>query len=376
MKPMTVISALIGAAIMTTLFSGCLPYSTGATEVGVRTIKWSPFGNKGVQQEITPPGQTVFLPLFITDWNTFDTRLEKLEMTAVVGKGDRPGNDELMFKTVDGNDIGLDLTVQYRVVPEKAPMILQTVARDDDELKEHIMRGVARSKPRDIFGVLRTEDFYISENRLAKAEEVKKTLNEILGPYGIEVDRINLGNYKFNPEYEKAIEDKKVADQDAERTKSETAAKSAEFETAVETAKADVAKMREKADGEYRRAVIEADAQFAQQQRIAEAIIAEGTAEAQGMMKMNEALSGAGGGAMVKLKMAEALTGKRIVMVPMGDGGLDVRTTDINALLKTYGIQALAAPKPKEPEPKEAPPAPIPAPVPTPAAKPEGGKKR
>lgn len=375
MKPMTVLSALIGAAMTAALLSGCLPYSTGATEVGVRTIKWSPFGNKGVQREITPPGQTVFLPLFITDWNTFDTRLEKLEMTAVVGKGDRPGNDELLFKTVDGNDIGLDLTVQYRVVPEKAPMILQTVARDDEELKEHIMRGVARSKPRDIFGVLRTEDFYISENRLAKAEEVKKTLNEILGPYGIEVDRINLGNYKFNPEYEKAIEDKKVADQDAERTKSETAAKSAEFETAVETAKADVAKMREKADGEYRRAVIEADAQFAQQQRIAEAIIAEGTAEAQGMMKMNEALSGAGGEALVKLKMAEALTGKRIVMVPMGDGGLDVRTTDINALLKTYGIQALAAPKPKEPESKEAPPAPA-LPAPAPDEKANAGKKR
>ncbi len=344
MKP---ISALFGALLTTSLLSGCMPYSTGSTEVGVRTIKWSPFGNKGVQQEITPPGQTVFLPLFITDWNTFDTRLEKLEMTAIMGKGDRPGNDELMFKTVDGNDIGLDLTVQYRVVPEKAPMILQTIARDDEELKEHIMRGIARSKPRDIFGALRTEDFYVSEKRLEKAEEVKKVLNDILSSYGIVIDRINLGNYKFKPEYEKAIEDKKVADQEAEKTKSETAAKFAEFETLVETAKADVAKMREKADGEYRRAVIEADAVFAKQQRIAEAIIAEGTAEAQGMMKMNEALSGSGGEAMVKMKVAEALTGKRIIMIPMGDGGLDLRTTDINALLKTYGIQALAAPKSK-----------------------------
>lgn len=350
MKTITRFTMGVVMALLLASASGCMPYTTGATEVGVRTIKWSPFGAKGVQSEVVPPAQTVFLPLFITDWNTFDTRLEKLEMTATINKGDRGGNDSLLFKTIDGNDIGLDLTVQYRVIPEKAPMILQTVARTDEELKENIMRAISRSKPRDIFGELRTEDFYVSDQRLKKAEEVKKVLNEMLAGYGIEIDRVNLGNYKFNPEYEKAIEEKKVADQEAEKTKSETEAKIAEFETQVEKAKAEVAKMRETADGQYRRAAIEADAYFSQQQRIAEAIVAEGIAEAQGLVKMNEALAGSGGAAMVKLKLAEALAGKRIVMVPMGEGGLDVRTTDVNALLKLYGIQNLTAPKPKEEE--------------------------
>jgi len=60
--------------------------------------------------------------------------------------------------------------------------------------------------------------------------------------------------------------------------------------------------------------------------------------------QMNEALSGAGGENMVKIAIAEALKGKRIMLLPMGGGGLDVRSTDINSLLQLYGIQRVAQP--------------------------------
>ena len=42
------------------------------------------------------------------------------------------------------------------------------------------------------------------------------------------------------------------------------------------------------------------------------------------------------------MKIAEALRGKRIVMLPMGGGGLDVRATDINSLLELYGIKKVS----------------------------------
>jgi len=100
--------------------------------------------------------------------------------------------------------------------------------------------------------------------------------------------------------------------------------------------------VEKEADGEYRRAVVEADAEYEKMRLQAEAIIAEGKAEAEGVLAMNRALAGAGGEAMVKLAIAEALVGKRIVMLPTGGGGLDVRTTDINDLLKLYGIQSLS----------------------------------
>ena len=354
-------------ALITVLgLGGCTPYSTRATEVGVRTIKFSLAGKKGVQQEIYQPGGTYFFVPIINDWQTFDTRLFNLEMTASMQRGDRPGQDDLVFKTVDGNDIGLDVIISYRIDPKKAPMILQNVAKNDEELKENIVRTVARSKPRDIFGGLKTEEFYIAEKRSAKAEEAKIILNEILEPYGVIVERVGTRDYRFNPAYEAAIQDKMVAEQNAAKFRSETKAVQEEYLMKVEEAKGDIAKVKAEADGEFERAKIQVDAYFIQQQRIAQAIEAEGKAEAEGIRKMNEALSGSGGMAMVKMDIAEALKGKRIVLLPIGNNGLDVRTTDVNSLLQLYGVQKLSQQSAQQTAPQATPQsAPQSAPPPT-----------
>lgn len=344
LKTISLLSVLMLTSAMLT---GCImPYKTGSTEVGVRTVKWSLTSKKGVEEKVYQPGTTHFFVPFLTDWNTFDTRLQNLEMTKDLNRGDRRGQDQLRFKTIDGNDIDLDVVISYRINPEAAPMILQDVATNDEELKESIVRTITRSKPRDIFGELTTEDFYVSTKRNLKAEEVQDKLNEILEPYGVIVERVGTRDYSFNAAYQAAIQEKKVADQEVERIKSETRATEAEYRTKVAEAQAEIAKIKAAADGEYERAVISADAYFEQQKLLAEAILAEAKAEATAVKEMNAALAGSGGEAMVKLAIAEALQGKRIVMLPMGgggnDGGLDLRTTDVNALLDLYGIKALA----------------------------------
>ncbi len=333
--------SVLSAAV---LLAGCLPYSTDTTEVGVRTKK--AFG-KGVVAKEYPPGTTnFFIPIF-NDWHTFDTRLQNLEMTHSIDRGHGGERDDLTFKTIDGNDISMDVIVSYHIVPAKAPYILQHVATNDEELRENIVRTIARSKPRDIFGELDTEDFYVADQRSKKAEEAKTRLNEILEPYGVIVERVSTVDYRFNPEYQKAIEDKKVADQQVEKNKSQANAATEEYLKKVEEAKGEVAKMTAEADGEFKRAKIEADAYFTQQERLAEATMAEGKAEAEGIAKMNEALSGTGGEAIVKLEIAEALMNKRIIMLPIGGGGLDVRSTDINSLLQLLGVQSIAQTTPR-----------------------------
>ncbi len=57
---------------------------------------------------------------------------------------------------------------------------------------------------------------------------------------------------------------------------------------------------------------------------------------------MNKALAGSGGEVMVKLKIAEALEGKKIVLLPVSGSGMDIKTTNINQLLQTYGVQQLS----------------------------------
>ncbi len=318
------------------------PHTTGPTEVAVRTVKWTVFGKKGVQDRVYEPGAIYFFPAFLNDWHVFDTKLHNIEMTHDPKRGDKQYRDDLLFKTVDGNDISLDVIVSYRIDPQKAPYILQYVAENNFELKDKVVRTITRSRPRDIFGELKTEEFYVSDKRDEKAEAAKKSLNALLNPYGVIVERVSTKDYRFNPNYQRAIEDKKVAEQVAEQNKSATKAAQEEYLKKLEEAKGEVNKMVAETDGRFLQAKIEADAYYQKQQRIAAAIEAEGIAEAKGITELNKALAGSGGEVMVKLKIAEALEGKRILLLPLSGSGMDIKTTNINQLLQTYGIRSLS----------------------------------
>jgi regulator of protease activity HflC (stomatin/prohibitin superfamily) len=334
----------LAIAILVVLFAVFLfyPHTTGPTEVGVRTVKWSLLGKKGVEDRVYEPGAVYFFPAVLNDWNTFDTKLTNIEMTHDPSRGDKLYRDDLLFKTIDGNDISLDVIVSYRIDPQKAPYILQYVAGSNFELKDKVVRTIARSRPRDVFGELKTEEFYVSDKRDEKAELAKKALNSLLNPYGVIVERVSTKDYRFNPNYQKAIEDKKIAEQVAEQNKSATKAAQEEYLKKIEDAKGEVNKMVAEADGRFKQAQIEADAYYEKQERIAAATEAEGIAEAKGITEMNKALAGSGGEVMVKLKLAEALEGKRILLLPVSGSGMDIKTTNINQLLQTYGVRSLS----------------------------------
>jgi regulator of protease activity HflC (stomatin/prohibitin superfamily) len=334
------ISSILMVAMLSSM--GCVFHSTEGTEVGVRTRKMAFFSPKGVEDRVYAQGATYFFLPFINDWNVFDTKLQNLEMTFSKIRGDRRTQDDLVFKTIDGNDISLDVIIAYRIDANKAPYILQYVARDDTTLRDKIVRTVARSKPRDIFGELKTEAFYVAESRETQAVKAKDALQQILGPMGIIVEKVLTNDYRFNTEYTKAIEDKKVADQQVEKNKSAQHAATEEYKRKLEEAKGEVNKMVADADGQYLKAKIEADVYQEQQQLLAQAIQAEGVAEAKGIQEMNNALAGSGGEAIVKLRIAEALEGKRIMLLPVSEGGMNLKTTDMNRLIETLGIKALS----------------------------------
>lgn len=53
-------------------------------------------------------------------------------------------------------------------------------------------------------------------------------------------------------------------------------------------------------------------------------------------------LEEARGEVMVKLKIAEALQGKNISLLPVSEGGMNLKTTDVNRLIETMGIKAMS----------------------------------
>jgi len=333
--------------------SGCTCHSTGSTEVGVLTRKLAfagLLGKAGVQPEVYAPGATYFFPAFITDWNTFDVSLQNLAMVKDPTRGDRAQEDDLSFKTVDGNDVRVDVTVAWQVEPKQAPYLLNKVGENVEEVKEKLVRPACRSVVRDVLNELRSEEFYVSEKRFAKASEARDRLQAVLGPEGIAVRQVILGEHRFNPDYEHVIRDKKLAEQNSEKVRSETRAAAEQWKSELEKAKGTVFQQLAAASGALDTARLTADAAYIQSQKQAEAIVAERRAHAEAVRKQNEALAGSGGKALVKLRIAEALAGKQLVFLPTGKSGVGVQTLNLNQLLGALsaGGEASSSP-PSEP---------------------------
>ena len=343
---------LLWPLLLSLPLAGCTCHSTHSTEVGVLTRRATLgglLGHPGIQTEVYAPGATYLFPVFLTDWHTFDVSLQNLSMVRDVKKGDRSKEDDLFFKTIDGNDIRVDVTVAWAIDPRRAPYLLNKVGESTDQVKEKLVRPACRSVVRDVLNSLRSEEFYVSEKRFAKAAEARDRLASVLEPEGILVRQVILGEHHFNQEYEKVIRDKKLAEQNSERMHSEARAAGEQMKSELQKAKGSVNQTLAAAQGSLDTARLSADAQLFQNQKQAEALVAEKKAHAQGVRKQNEALAGSGGTALVKLKIAEALTGKDLVFLPGGKSGVGLQTLNLNQLLEALTARQALPPADEKP---------------------------
>src|SRR3954466_15055911 len=112
-------------SLLALVATACTFHNTDSTEIGVLPRKVGILGKAGVQQETYPPGATYTFPAFITDWHVYNVALQNLEMAQQAGKGDGTGRDDIEFKTHDGNDITVDVTVAWRIDTAKTPYMLE-----------------------------------------------------------------------------------------------------------------------------------------------------------------------------------------------------------------------------------------------------------
>ncbi|HEY3359178.1 MAG TPA: SPFH domain-containing protein [Polyangia bacterium] len=341
---------LVWLLLVTLPAAGCAVHSTKETEVGVLVCKIG-LGckGKGVQRQLYPPGSTNMFAPFIRDFYTFDTKVQNLEMVAATTRGDRRSRDDLELKTTDGNDISMDVTVSWTIDPLRAPDLLMNVGSSTQEVKDKLVRPMARTLVRDVLNELDSESVYNSDKRFEKAEKARLILAKALQPYGVLVNQVILHEHRFHPEYEKVIHDRKLAEQRAQQLKSEAEAALQEALRNLETARGKVAAEIAAATGHLEQAKLEADGRLFASQQESDAILAERTAKARAIAKRNEALRGAGGRAMVKLRIAEALHGKQIVFIPGGANGVGIHKLDVNKLIETTAAQAATA-EPEKPE--------------------------
>jgi regulator of protease activity HflC (stomatin/prohibitin superfamily) len=327
---MKTIRSIVFALIAVVLFARCTPHSTGVTEVGVK------FNKLTRSVERAAPGATyLFIPV-INDWNKYDTSTQSLVMSADTAGGDRGEKDDLRFKTRDGNDIETDVTVRWRIDPMKVDYIWRYVAPSTAELKDRLVRPLARAYVRDVLNQLDSEEFYNPDLRFRTAAQASDVLATHLGSYGIITEQVILGNFSFKPDYQKLINLRKEAEKQAEKLEAEIHATDEGNRAMLQQKVAELTERLTMATGQNEQARRAADAYVVQRSQEATATLSEKTAIATGIRKERAALNGSAGDSYVTLQLIDALQKKEIRQIPhLPNGNVII---DGNKLLEQLGV--------------------------------------
>jgi hypothetical protein len=353
--------ALSALALIVTV-SGCDTglQNMGATEYGVKFRRLSPIigGGVGGPNSVASPLETVV----VLPWESiyrFDTSPQYLSWGRGMaeGSGQLVQSEDVHTRARDGNEAALKLTVRYRVSPEPSSLVklVQEVARNDEDVRALVVSAVS-SEIRTQMNKLRTAEFRDDKKRNDTVDEALKATRATLSQWGIDVEAINLKQYRFvrllkdgseDTSYQDRLRDIQEKEQDieGERSRIETvrAKKRTEYSQAESTYNARVSE----AKGYKEQSTYQGDSYYAAKANEAKAITAEGNAEIEGMRKQIAALSGKGGKAMLRLEVAKQLAqaDPKFVAVAQGsNGALDLSKTDTNELIQQLGIvEGLAA---------------------------------
>jgi regulator of protease activity HflC (stomatin/prohibitin superfamily) len=328
------------------------------TEVGVKVNNLT-----GKITVVTQQGTQIYNG-FLTSFYILDKTVQRLEMTASPDRGDRRGKDDIRIKTIDGSDVYVDITINYRMLPERVEEIVLTSGLDNT-YKVKWVRDYARSICRAVLGELTTEQFYDASERDGKALKAKDELNKELNQYGIEILSVIAEKFRFHEEYEQKIREKKLADQEVEEqiSKANAARQNQVFriveatkqmEVAIESYKGEMEKITVEAKAGAEKNVKDAqaysiaklregDGVFYQKEQNAKAILAVKKAEAEGTSKMVEAMAGEGGVNLVKIEYAKRLEGMKITGQPFVMEG---RTERFNVIEDRPAVLRRPAPTP------------------------------
>ncbi|NJK85029.1 MAG: hypothetical protein HC906_02695 [Bacteroidales bacterium] len=175
----------------------------------------------GVRNEELHTGWHVVYP-----WNN----VHKMDKTVWVytcahetTEGSKPNADAIWAPTKDGIKMGFDVSVSWRINPDEASWIYQNVTENDGGnsgryiwLEENVIRTKLKSAL-----AITVSNYTPIEVYSAKREEiqdnVKIRMEKEIAQYKLQLDNIDLREVYYNSEYEAAINNKKLAEQEALR---------------------------------------------------------------------------------------------------------------------------------------------------------------
>ena len=143
----------------------------------------------------------------------YDVRTQTYTMSAVHWEGELKGDDSLTALTSDGQVVTIDISVRFHPDDKNIYRLHQRIGPD---YINKIIRPEVRSQTRVVIAEFPVNDVYAVKRELIEAR-ISDRLKKSLSANDIVLDEVLLRNVQFSPAYAAAIEQKQIAQQNAQR---------------------------------------------------------------------------------------------------------------------------------------------------------------
>ena len=286
-KKATAIYVLIIVAALLVFFKPFVVINSGEVGILKTAGKFDP--------QPLEPGIHFFIP-GIQDVIVVDTRVRIINYKSNAEAADFDRRGGMLIKPAievldaRGLPVNIELTVQYRLNPEKAP---QTIAQWGLNWEEKIINPVVRDVVRNVIGQYKAEDLPIKRNEIALKiqNDIAKEINKLEGK-PVELVAVQLRAIILPQKIKEQIERVQIAKQEAERVKYEVLRAKQEAEKRAALARGVAEAKKIQAQGEADRIRIEAEAQAKANKLISQSLTPEllKLRQIQVQGKFNEAL--------------------------------------------------------------------------------------
>jgi prohibitin 2 len=163
----------------------------------------------------TPNEGFYFLIPLIEQPTVYDMKARTYTMSIATLEGEIKGDDSLQALTSDGQTVLLDISVRYHPDGDN---LINLHRRLGVDYVNKVLRPQVRSIVRMIVSEYPVLDVYSGKRMLIQAEIEKKMTDSLKKNYII-CEEVLLRNVQFSQEFQQAIENKQIAQQEAQRMK-------------------------------------------------------------------------------------------------------------------------------------------------------------
>jgi regulator of protease activity HflC (stomatin/prohibitin superfamily) len=251
-----VVILLVTALVLTTIGSALVFLQ--ANEYAV--VK-SPFQPNGYRAETLGPGLHLITPIIESVPNNYIYSIARqtYTMSSTSSEGAVQGDDSIQARTKDGQQVFIDASVIYAVDPTQ---LIKLHIAWQNRYEDNVVRPVSRAAIRNAVSQFGVEEL-VSTKRAELETAIRNEIETKLKDNNIIMSDFLLRNIRFSDEYAAAVEQKQVAEQQAQQAKFVVESKKQEAEQARQTAQgqADAAVIAAKGAAEARLIQAKAEAE-------------------------------------------------------------------------------------------------------------------